>query len=146
MFIRGCVNKTGHIRIAGPIILVVYIVDTVLTLRATKCCLIAFCGLLRTAMAPPNELGSLIMTGQGAGGDRETLPRCFWKAVRWGFPATASPDDIDGGPILRGIQVFLPPKRISRHRAASRSSGYDHKPHEFTHCRLEKRAGHFLGK
>ena len=87
MFIVGHVNKDGAI--AGPKVME-HIVDTVLYFEGDKMLPYRILRAAKNRYGSTNELGMFDMTGQGLE-EIENPSRCFWKAVRWGFPATAWP-------------------------------------------------------
>ena len=87
MFIVGHVNKDGAI--AGPKVME-HIVDTVLYFEGDKMLPYRILRAAKNRYGSTNELGMFDMTGTGLA-RLKTPPRCCWKDVRWGFPATAWP-------------------------------------------------------
>ena len=87
MFIVGHVNKDGAI--AGPKVME-HIVDTVLYFEGDKMLPYRILRAAKNRYGSTNELGMFDMTGTGLA-RLKTHPRCCWKDVRWGFPATVWP-------------------------------------------------------
>ena len=87
MFIVGHVNKDGAI--AGPKVME-HIVDTVLYFEGDKMLPYRILRAAKNRYGSTNELGMFDMTAQDLP-RLKTHPRCCWKDVRWGFPATVWP-------------------------------------------------------